>query len=308
LYIGRFAPTPSGPLHFGSIIAALASFLDAKHHNGLWKVRIDDIDSPRVSKGAELSILNHLEKLGLFWDGKISRQSENILEYENVLEILKKKNLIYNCYCSRKKIINSNPSDVEELIYNNYCRNKKNPSSNKASIRLITNYQSTNFIDRAQGIQSHNINNSIGDFVIKRADQIYAYQLAVVIDDELQSVNNVVRGTDLLTSTIKQNYINKILDFSEKKYMHIPIALINNQKLSKGNGDKLKSNNLSLILIEGLKFLKQKIPNNIADGSPEEIIKYASNNWDIRPLKYEKNIELSPTQKLIVDNIHKEMH
>ena len=304
MYIGRFAPTPSGPLHFGSIITALASYLDAKNNNGLWKIRIDDVDSPRVMKGAELSILNTLENLGLFWDGEISRQSENIKEYKKILEILNKKNLTYNCECSRKQITISNPSAVDEPIYNNHCRNKQNQSSNKSAVRLISNYELTNFIDKTQGSQSHNINNPIGDFIIKRSDQLYAYQLAVVIDDELQSITNVVRGTDLLSSTIRQKYINNILNFSEKIYMHIPIAKINNQKLSKGNGDKLNTNNLSLILIESLKFLKQKIQKGIEDASPREILKYAVKNWDATPLQKIKNIELSSNQRLIVDNAH----
>jgi glutamyl-Q tRNA(Asp) synthetase len=302
LYIGRFAPTPSGPLHFGSIVTAMASYLDAKHNNGKWKVRIDDIDSPRILEGSELAILKKLENLGLHWDDKISRQSENIKEYKNALEALKKKNLTYNCRCSRKKILESTQSDSDELTYNNHCRNRQYPPSHTSSIRLIANYKSTNFNDRAQGPQCHNINNSINDFIIKRSDQLYAYQFTVVIDDELQSVNNIVRGTDLLNSTIKQYCLNSILNFSKKTYMHVPIAIINNQKLSKGNGDKLNSNNLSLILVEGLKFLKQKIQKDIEDGSPEEILKYASDNWNTKPFQKLRSIELNPTQCLIVDN------
>ena len=304
MYIGRFAPTPSGPLHFGSIITALASYLDAKHNNGKWKIRIDDIDSPRVLVGAESAILKSLENLGLVWDDKISRQSENIKEYQNVLEVLNKKSLTYNCQCSRKQILESSQSDSDEPIYNNNCRNMQHPVSNKSSIRLIANYKSTNFVDRTQGPQFCNIDNSISDFIIKRSDQLYAYQFAVVIDDELQSVNNIVRGMDLLHSTIKQQFINNLLNFSKKTYMHVPIALINNQKLSKGNGDKLNNNNLSLILIEGLKFLKQKIQKDIEDGSPEEILKYASHNWDTKPLEQVSGIELNSNQCLIVDNTH----
>jgi len=304
LYIGRFAPTPSGPLHFGSIITALASYLDAKHNNGQWKVRIDDIDSPRVTKGSESAILKNLESLGLFWDDKISRQSENIKEYRNILEMLKNKNLTYNCNCSRKQIAISNQSVLNDPTYNNHCRSMQHAASSKSAIRLITNYKSTNFIDRTQGLQSHNANNLIGDFIIKRSDQVYAYQLAVVIDDHLQSVTNIVRGADLLSSTIKQYYINNLLNFPEKTYMHIPIATINNQKLSKSNGDKLIDNNFSLILIEGLKFLKQKIKKDIEDASPREILKYAAKNWDFTPLQQIKNIELSSNQRQIVDNAH----
>jgi glutamyl-Q tRNA(Asp) synthetase len=302
LYIGRFAPTPSGPLHFGSIITALASYLDAKHNNGQWKVRIDDIDSPRIAEGAESTILKNLESLGLFWDDKISRQSENIKEYNDILEMLKSRNLTYNCNCSRKQIAISNQSDLKEPTYNNHCRSMRHPSSSKSAIRLIADYKSTNFIDGIQGFQSDN--NLIDDFIIKRSDQLYAYQLAVVIDDHLQSVTNIVRGADLLSSTIKQYYINNLLKFPEKTYMHIPIATINNQKLSKSNGDKLNNNNFSLILIEGLKFLKQKVKKNIEDASPREILKYASENWDLAPLRQIKNIELSSNQRLIVDNTH----
>jgi glutamyl-Q tRNA(Asp) synthetase len=302
LYIGRFAPTPSGPLHFGSIITALASYLDAKHNNGQWKVRIDDIDSPRIAEGAESTILKNLESLGLFWDDKISRQSENIKEYNDILEMLKSRNLTYNCNCSRKQIAISNQSDLKEPTYNNHCRSMRHPSSSKSAIRLIADYKSTNFIDRIQGFQSDN--NLINDFIIKRSDQLYAYQLAVVIDDHLQSVTNIVRGADLLSSSIKQYYINNLLKFPEKSYAHIPIAIINNQKLSKSNGDKLNNDNFSLILIEGLKFLKQKVKKNIEDASPREILKYASENWDLAPLRQIKNIELSSNQRLIVDNTH----
>jgi glutamyl-Q tRNA(Asp) synthetase len=302
LYIGRFAPTPSGPLHFGSIVTALASYLDAKHNKGKWKIRIDDIDSPRILKGAELSILKSLESLSLFWDGKISRQSSNIKEYDQNFEILYKKNLTYNCHCSRKKIATLNSSNFNEPVYNNQCRDMKYASSNSTAVRLISNYESTNFIDRVQGLQSQKIKNLIGDFLIKRSDQLYAYQLAVVIDDELQSVNNIVRGADLLSSTIKQCYINNLLNFPEKTYTHIPIATLNYQKLSKGNGDKLKTVNLSSILIEGLKFLNQKIHKNMDDASTEEILLYASENWDIKSLKQTHYIELSSNQRLIVDN------
>ena len=302
MYIGRFAPTPSGPLHFGSIITALASYLDAKQNNGQWKVRIDDIDSPRIVEGAESLILKNLESLGLFWDDKISRQSENIQEYKNILEMLKGKNLTYNCNCSRKQIALSNQSDLNEPIYNNHCRGMQHPLSNKSAIRLIADYKSTNFIDGIQGFQSDN--NLIDDFIIKRSDQLYAYQLAVVIDDHLQSVTNIVRGADLLSSTIKQYYINNLLKFPEKTYMHIPIATINNRKLSKGNGDKVNNNNFSLILIEGLKFLKQKIEKDIEDASPREIIKYAVKNWDTVPLQKIKDIELTPSQRLIADSTH----
>ena len=304
MYIGRFAPTPSGPLHFGSIITALASYLDAKQNNGQWKVRIDDIDSPRIVEGADSLILKNLESLGLFWDDKISRQSENIQEYKNILEMLKSKNLTYNCNCSRKKIALSNQSDLNEPIYNNHCRSMQHPLSNKSAIRLIADYKSIQFIDRTQGPQFTDINNSVGDFIIKRSDQLYAYQLAVVIDDQLQSVTNIVRGTDLLNSTIKQYYINNLLNFPDKTYMHIPIATINNRKLSKGNGDKLNNSNFSLILIEGLKFLRQKIKKDFKEANPREILKYAVENWDSTPLQKIKNIELNSSLRVIVDNAH----
>jgi len=308
LYIGRFAPTPSGPLHFGSIVAALASYLDAKHNNGLWKIRIDDIDSPRTLEGAELSILKMLESLGLIWDGDISRQSENIKEYNNNFEILKKRNLTYNCQCTRKKIAILNSSNINEPIYNNHCRNKQHPSSDSSAIRLIYNYESTNFIDKVQGLQSYNIKNLIGDFIIKRSDQLFAYQLAVVIDDELQSVSNIVRGTDLLNSTIKQRYINDLLGFSKKTYMHIPIITLNHQKLSKSNGDKLQTLNASSILIEGLRFLNQKIDKSTEDASKEEILLYASKNWDVGLIEQVNCIELNLNQRIIVDNARKQIH
>ena len=304
MYIGRFAPTPSGPLHFGSVVAALASYLDAKHNKGLWKIRIDDIDLPRILDGAEISILKNLENLGLLWDGEISRQSENIKEYNHNFEILNEKNLTYNCQCTRKEIAILNSSNINEPSYNNKCRNKQHSSSNNSAVRLISNYESTKFIDRAQGLQLDKPKNITGDFIVKRSDQLYAYQLAVVIDDELQSVNNIVRGADLLSSTIKQVYINNLLNFSKKTYMHIPVATMNHKKLSKSNADKLKTLNSESILIEALKFLNQKIEKNIEDASNEEILLYATNNWNIKCIEQRNFIELNSNQQLVVDNVH----
>lgn len=304
MYIGRFAPTPSGPLHFGSVVAALASYLDAKHNKGLWKIRIDDIDLPRISDGAEISILKNLENLGLFWDGEISRQSENIKEYSHNFEILNEKNLTYNCQCTRKEIAILNSSNINEPSYNNNCRNKQHPSSNNSAVRLISNYGPTKFIDRVQGLQLDKPKNITGDFIVKRSDQLYAYQLAVVIDDELQSINNIVRGADLLSSTIKQVYINNLLNFSKKTYMHIPVATMNHKKLSKSNADKLKTLNSESILIEALKFLNQKIEKNIEDASNEEILLYATNNWNIKCIEQRNFIELNSNQQLVVDNVH----
>ena len=171
-------------------------------------------------------------------------------------------------------------------------------------MRIIANFTSTNFLDRAQGFQAHKSDSLTGDFIIKRSDQIYAYQLTAVIDDELQSVTDIVRGSDLLNSTIKQHYINTLLNFPEKNFMHIPVASINNRKLSKGNGDKINTKNWSLVLIEGLKFLKQKIQKDMEDAKPEEILKYASKNWDIKPLQNHNSIELDSNQRSFVDNIH----
>jgi len=292
MYIGRFAPTPSGPLHLGSFITALASYLDAKHHKGEWKIRIDDIDTPRIKKGSEKLILNSLEAFGLDWDGLVMRQSDNIKIYESVTQKLKELNLTYYCECSRKDILLNTPTKSSFLIYNNACSLKKLSTSKGNSIRLKTNSKNINFKDTIQGAKSINLELLIGDFIVKRSDNIFSYQLTTSIDDDLQSITNIVRGADLIKSTPQQIYIRSLLKLKPIKYSHIPIALVGGQKLSKSMGDTLEMKNPSEVLIKSLKFLNQEISKAHEQASAKEIIQWAIKNWDRKKIEKKTGIEL----------------
>jgi len=293
MYIGRFAPTPSGPLHLGSFITALASYLDAKHNDGEWKIRIDDIDTPRIKKGSEKLILNSLEAFGLHWDGLVMRQSDNIKIYELVTQKLKELNLTYYCECSRKDILLNNPTKSDFSIYNNACSLKKLSTSKGHSIRLKTNSKKIIFKDTIQGTKSINLELLMGDFIVKRSDNIFSYQLTTAIDDDLQSITNIVRGADLIKSTPQQIYIRALLKLKAIKYSHIPIVLVGGQKLSKSMGDTLEMKNPSEVLIKSLKFLNQEISKALEQASPKEIIQWAVKNWDRKKIEKKTAIELS---------------
>lgn len=295
MYIGRFAPTPSGPLHFGSIVTALASYLDAKYHNGIWKIRIDDLDTPRILKGAEKSILNRLESLELFWDNQISYQSKHIDQYKQAVEKLQALNLIYPCECTRKEISSTKIIGIDGPIYNNVCRFKHLKKDRKNSIRLRVNSNPIEFKDLIQGSQYQNLKKFVGDFVIKRSDELFAYQLGVVVDDGLQSITHVVRGSDLLNSTSRQIYIQSLLNLPTIRYLHLPLAVIHGKKLSKGYRDRLSSCNPNIILVKALIFMNQEIDIGLENETPREIIKWAIKHWDIDRISKKIKIELDPT-------------
>ena len=214
-YIGRFAPSPTGPLHFGSLYTALASFLQARSKQGLWLLRIDDLDTPRNIKGAADNILKTLETFGLHWDNHVAYQSQTVDIYHEVLDSLLKEQLIYPCTCSRK---------ILTTVYSGTCRNKQTLPQSPYSYRLKTNNRVISFNDELQGLTANNFAKQ-GDFILKRKDQFIAYQFAVVIDDNQQQINHVVRGYDLLASTPRQIYLQHILGFDTPAYMHVPIII-----------------------------------------------------------------------------------
>ena len=255
MYIGRFAPTPSGSLHFGSIVTAIASYLDAKAHQGKWLVKIDDIDQPRVLKGAENSILNSLELLGLEWDEKPSHQSERIEFYQYYLEALKENGHLYLCSCSRKTIHASGKNGLDGIIYNGACRNVGHTDSMKNAYRVKVNNSPLVIEDLIQGKIKQNLANDIGDFIVKRSDQIFAYQFAVVVDNYLDKLTHVCRGNDLINSLPRQRYLHQLLDFTFPISLHIPLASKHQKKLSKGHGDKISiKGNETALWVEALKF------------------------------------------------------
>ncbi|TCM71107.1 glutamyl-Q tRNA(Asp) synthetase [Acinetobacter calcoaceticus] len=227
-YVGRFAPSPTGPLHFGSLITAVASYCEAKSHHGRWLVRIEDTDIPRIYPNSEQHILACLEAFEFEIDDQIIFQRQRLACYEQVLAQLAELDLVYACQCTRK-MLGSNH------IYAGTCRNLHLDWSHQA-IRLKVNQQRICFDDALQGTQCSHLEQELGDFVLKRRDGIINYQLAVVVDDYLQQVSHVVRGADLLDNTARQIYLGQCLNYPELQYMHLPLAMnAQGQKLSKQN-------------------------------------------------------------------------
>jgi len=236
-YVGRFAPSPTGPLHFGSLVAALASWLDARAAGGQWLVRIDDLDRPREKQGAADAILKWLEAAGLHWDGEVIRQTARLERYREALERLERAGLTYWCGCSRREIADSALSIDGARIYPGTCREGLAPGRAPRAMRLRTESEPIVLADRVQGEISQSVAGEVGDFVLRRADGLFAYQLAVVVDDADQGVTDVVRGADLLDSTARQILLQRLLGLPEPRYLHVPVAVTAaGEKLSKQTG------------------------------------------------------------------------
>lgn len=237
LYRGRFAPSPTGPLHQGSIVAAMASYLDARVHQGQWLVRIEDNDFDRNQTGADLAIIQTLQACGMQWDEEIVWQSQRVSHYQAALEQLADR--VFPCACSRKEIADSRlrAGLQEQQIYPGNCRAGLAPDKVARSFRLRVpdgHAAIIHFDDRRLGRQSQNLAEEVGDFVLKRADGFWAYQLAVVVDDELQGISHIVRGVDLLDSTARQIYLQNCLNYRPIQYLHLPVVLNEQgEKLSK---------------------------------------------------------------------------
>ncbi|MBU2863613.1 tRNA glutamyl-Q(34) synthetase GluQRS [Reinekea forsetii] len=228
-YRGRFAPTPSGPLHFGSLFAAVVSYLEAKHHHGQWLVRIDDIDPPREQPGASISILKTLEAHGLCWDEPVVYQSKQSELYESRLAELYSQDALFWCQCSRKSLAN-------HIIYPGTCRIRKQPVEHSA-IRVCVELEQDTFHDLFQGLQTCNPKLDFGDVILKRKDGLYAYQLAAAADDVASGITHVIRGIDLLPSTWWQRTLMKLWHEPPPSYGHFAVihSADSDQKLSKQN-------------------------------------------------------------------------
>ena len=236
-YVGRFAPSPTGPLHFGSLVAALASYMEARTAKGKWLLRIDDLDRPREQPGAADQILRALERLGFEWDGPVLWQSARLERYHAVLEDLSRRGFAYPCGCSRKELEDSVLAIDGSRIYPGTCRHGLAPGKSRRAVRLRTHSALIGFDDLIQGPVQQRVEREVGDFVLQRADGIYAYQLAVVVDDLDQGVTHVVRGADLLDSTARQIHLQRILGARTPRYAHVPVAVdAAGQKLSKQTG------------------------------------------------------------------------
>ena len=233
-YRGRFAPSPTGPLHFGSLVTAVGSYLDAKANRGTWLVRMEDLDPPRNVPGAAEAILQALEALGMAWDETVVYQSKRDDAYKVALAKLKKRKLVYPCACSRREISDSAVSGIDGPVYTGTCRKGLLAGRATRTERVLTEGALIEFKDAIQGKVAHNLERQIGDFVLKRADGPYAYQLAVVVDDAMQGITDVVRGADLLDSTLRQIYLQQLLGFATPRYAHLPVAVnVVGEKLSK---------------------------------------------------------------------------
>lgn len=236
-YRGRFAPSPTGPLHFGSLVAAVGSYLQARANGGEWLVRIEDIDPPREAPGAADEILRTLDRLGLHWDGAAMYQSTRRAAYEDALEQLRRSGLLYACGCSRREIADSSVRGIEGPVYAGTCRSGLAVGRDERALRIRTDGVRIVFSDRWQGTIECALEREVGDFVLRRADGFIAYQLAVAVDDAAQAITEVVRGADLLLSTPRQIHILQQLGLVPPRYAHLPVAInACGEKLSKQTG------------------------------------------------------------------------
>ena len=271
-YVGRFAPSPTGPLHFGSLITAIASYCDAKANHGKWLVRIEDTDIPRIYPGSEEHILRAMDAFQLEPDAEIIFQKDRLDIYEDVIQQLRQQGLVYACQCTRK-MLGSNH------IYQDTCRNLGLAFEHQA-IRLKVEDVEICFEDRLQGRHCSELKKDLGDFVLKRRDGIINYQLAVVVDDYLQGMTHVVRGADLLDNTERQIYLGQLLGYPRLNYMHLPLAMNDQgQKLSKQNlAQALDLTQAPQLLKQALQALHQA---EVDLDAPQRMLQQAVAQWDI---------------------------
>lgn len=286
-YVGRFAPSPTGPLHFGSLLAALASYLDAKSNHGQWLIRMEDLDPPREMNGAKALIVKALDVHGLLSDQEIIYQSQRSHQYQQALDQLVKQHSVFPCTCSRKQLAAFNG------VHFGNCLSRTQDTNTQFSWRFdsqqaLTNKQQglVSFHDQLQGDFSQSVTQTIGDFVVKRKDQLWAYQLAMVVDDYLQGITHVVRGIDLIDSTLRQNMLHTALQYPLPKYAHIPVACADNgQKLSKQNlAPALDLNTPQENLWRALSWLRQSPPENLRLTSVKKLLAWGITHWNPNPL------------------------
>ncbi|WP_171528680.1 tRNA glutamyl-Q(34) synthetase GluQRS [Acinetobacter sp. ANC 5378] len=281
-YVGRFAPSPTGPLHFGSLITAVASYCDARAHNGKWLVRIEDTDIPRIYPGSEDHILRSIEAFQFEADAEIIFQKDRLDIYDAVIDQLHQNHLVYACQCTRK-MLGSNH------IYTGTCRDLNLPFEQQA-IRVKVSDQEICFSDRLQGTHCSNLQQDLGDFVLKRRDGIINYQLAVVVDDYLQGMTHVVRGADLLDNTERQIWLGSVLGYPKLEYMHLPLAMNDQgQKLSKQNmAQALDLNRVPELLQQAIRALHQA---EVDLDTPAHMLKQAIAQWDTQQIPHTMQLQ-----------------
>jgi glutamyl-Q tRNA(Asp) synthetase len=287
-YRGRFAPSPSGNLHFGSLIAALASYLHAKHQQGLWLVRIEDIDPPREMLGASSAILSTLDAYGLHWDESVLYQSQQSDLYQDVLQKLAEQKLTYHCQCTRAQI------KAQGGVYQGQCRELNLPPQSNAT-RFRNQQGVYHYSDLIQGEYFCPQTFADEDFVLVRKDGLFAYQLAVVVDDIYQNISHVIRGCDLLAPTVRQLSFYQQLGYQAPQFGHVPLAVIEpGFKLSKQNkAPEVDNKNPTPSLMMALKFLGQNPPDELHAYSVEQILQWAIANWSTDSIPKKNEITLS---------------
>jgi glutamyl-Q tRNA(Asp) synthetase len=289
-YRGRFAPSPTGPLHFGSLVAAVGSYLAARAAGGDWLVRIEDLDPPREVPGSAEQITRALESFGFEWTESIVHQSTRTELYARALARLTADGLAFACSCSRAELQAVQPHasrpDGDEIHYPGWCRNGVRAPDRPLAVRFRAPDEPIRFDDQVQGPQVFDVGRDTGDFVIRRRDGLYAYQLAVVVDDAAQGVTNVVRGVDLLNSTPRQMLLQGALGLPTPVYAHLPVATdANGIKLSKSTGAAAINPDRPVPdLWRALRFLRQAPPAELASATVGEVWQWAINHWRVQPL------------------------
>jgi len=281
MYCGRFAPSPTGPLHFGSLIAAVGGFLEARTRGGKWLVRLEDLDRPREAPGAAEAILRVLEAYGFEWNGEIIFQSRHGSSYALALAHLEQMTAVFPCACTRSEVADSAMSLKGEPVYPGTCRNGLPPERKARAVRVRVNNAVIALDDALQGRVEQDLSREVGDFIVRRADGLFAYQLAVVVDDAEQGITDVVRGADLLGSTPRQIFLQRLLGFPTPRYLHLPVVV-------NRSGEKLGKQTLAaplaiaeavIQLSRALRFLGQDPPADLAASSVAEVWSWALGNW-----------------------------
>jgi glutamyl-Q tRNA(Asp) synthetase len=280
--IGRFAPSPTGPLHFGSLIAALGSFLDARARGGSWIVRMEDVDESRTQPGAADAILSTLEQCGFEWDGPVAFQSRRTSLYRAAFDRLVAAGAVYPCGCTRKEIADSALAIDGARIYPGTCRHGLAAGRHARAFRVRTQDEPIEFTDHLQGLIRQNVAREVGDFVLLRADGYFAYQLAVVVDDADQQVTDVVRGADLLDSTARQIHLQRLLGYPTPDYLHLPVAVnAEGEKLSKQT-DAAATGAASLPA--AFEFLGHALPRALTQAPVAEQLAWGVAHWEVARL------------------------
>lgn len=275
-YVGRFAPSPTGSLHLGSLVAALGSYVDARHHRGRWQLRMEDLDTPRIVRGCADEILRTLEHFGFEWDGEITWQSRHAERYDAALAELRAGRFTFECSCSRRL-----RAENEDRGYPGTCRDKPASPPPTATRFRVDERQSVTFDDRFQGLCQFELR-SMGDVVVRRRDGIFAYQLAVVVDDAAEAVTHVVRGADLLASTAWQLCLQRALGLATPSYAHLPLIVEpDGAKLAKSRRSvPIDGRQRGALLLAALRLLRQAPPAGLDLESPREILEWSIAHWN----------------------------